>query len=98
MQKPLSAVVVAVLLASPAPHVAAQAPGAAATPTGFRLLEATIDDVQAALKSGRLTCRTLVGLYLKRIQAYETQGPKLNAVQNINSHALSEAARLDAAL
>jgi len=97
MQKPLSAIVVAALLASSAPRAAAQAPNAAGSPAGFRLLEATIDDVQAALKSGRLTCRTLVGLYLKRIQAYETQGPKLNAVQNINSHALSEAARLDAA-
>ena len=48
MQKPLSAIVVAALLASSAPRAAAQAPGAAGTPTGFRLLEATIDDVQAA--------------------------------------------------
>jgi len=96
MQKPLSAIVVAALLASSAPRAAAQAPNAAGTPAGFRLLEATIDDVQAALKSGQLTCRTLVELYLKRIEAYETHGPKLNAVQNINSHALSEAARLDA--
>ena len=97
MQKPLSAIVVAALLASSAPRAAAQAPNAAGSPAGFRLLEATIDDVQAALKSRQLTCLALVGFYLKRVEAYETQGPKLNAVQNINSHALSEAARLDAA-
>ena len=49
------------------------------------------------MRSGQLTCRTLVGLYLKRIEAYEKLGPKLNAVQNINPHVLSEAERLDAA-
>jgi Asp-tRNA(Asn)/Glu-tRNA(Gln) amidotransferase A subunit family amidase len=98
MLRALSAIVVAALLASSVPRAAAQAPSAAGTPSGFHVLEATIGDVQAALKSGQLTCRTLVGLYLKRIEAYEKLGPKLNAVQSINPHALSEADRLDAAL
>jgi amidase len=53
-------------------------------PAGFHLLEATIDSVQAALRSGQISCHTLVGLYLKRIEAYDKLGPSLNAVQNIN--------------
>jgi hypothetical protein len=68
MLRSLSAIIVVVMLASPS-SAAAQAPSPASTPTGFHFLEATIDDVQAALKSGQLTCRTLVGLYLKRIEA-----------------------------
>jgi amidase len=55
------------------------------------------DGIHAALRSGQLTCRTLVGLYLKRIEAYDKLVPGLNAVQLINPHALSEAERLDAA-
>ena len=69
----------------------AQAPGA------FHLLETTIDDIHAALQSKRITCRELVNLYLKRIAAYDKEGPRLNAVQTINSRALQEADRLDAA-
>ena len=34
---------------------------AAANPSAFHLLEATIDDVQAAFQAKQLTCRTLVG-------------------------------------
>ena len=89
--------VVAALLASPAPRVAAQAQGAAGTPAGFHVLETTIGDVHAAFRSGQLTCRALVGLYLKRINAYDKLGPALNAIQTINRDALSEADRLDAA-
>ena len=65
---------------------------------GFQLMEATIDDVRASLISGEITCRELVGLYLARIEAYDKQGPQLNAIQHINSHALREADVLDAAL
>ena len=50
-----------------------------------------IDDVHAALRSGRTTCRELVELYLKRIAAYDKSGPGLNAVQAINPRALEEA-------
>ena len=45
----------------------------------------------------RTTCRELVDLYLKRIAAYNKSGPGLNAVQTVNSRALQEAERLDAA-
>lgn len=77
---------------------AAQAPDRATRPPPFRLLEATIDDVHAALKSGQITCRRLVEWYLQRIDAYNQSGPALNAVQNVNPRAREEADRLDAAL
>jgi uncharacterized DUF497 family protein len=69
---------------------------AAATPP-FHLLEAGIDDVHSALKSGRVTCRDLTQLYLKRIAAYDKSGPILNAVQTLNPEALREAEALDVA-
>jgi len=73
--------------------------GAASAPAqpAFHLLEAKIDDIHANLKSGRTTCRQLVDLYLKRIEAYNKSGPGLNAVQTVNPRAIEEADRLDAA-
>ena len=63
----------------------------------FQLMDATIDDVKAALASKRITCRALVEQYIARIEAYDKRGPALNAVQTINRRAVEEAARLDAA-
>jgi len=90
-------VVVTVFLASSVGSAMAQAPSGAASQASFRLLETTIEDVHAAFRSGRLTCRQLVELYLKRIAAYDQAGPRLNAVQIVNPRALQEAERLDAA-
>jgi hypothetical protein len=73
----------------------AQPPGPSET---FALLEATIADVHAAMSAGRITCRELVQRYLDRIEAYDKQGPHVNAVQTINPRALEEADRLEAAL
>jgi Asp-tRNA(Asn)/Glu-tRNA(Gln) amidotransferase A subunit family amidase len=70
---------------------------ASAQSGSFRLLEATVDDVHAAYKAGTLTARRLVQLYLDRIEEYDKKGPALNAIITINSQALSEADRLDAA-
>ena len=61
----------------------------------FHLIEASIDQIHAEMQAGRLTCVDLVRLYLARIAAYDQQGPTLNAVQNVNPHALEEAAELD---
>jgi amidase len=85
----MSSIQITVLLAFSIAGATAQAPA-------FHVLEARIDDVHAALKSGRTTCRQLVDLYLKRIDAYNKSGPGLNAVQAVNQHALEEAGRLDA--
>src|SRR5260221_6694605 len=43
---------------------------AASPPAKFHLLDATIDDVQRAIKTHQLTCTQLVQLYLARIKAY----------------------------
>src|SRR5512145_2593652 len=63
----------------------------------FDLLETTIEEVHAAYRAGALTCRQLVQMYLARIEAYDKQGPALNAIISINPDALTEADRLDAA-
>jgi len=63
----------------------------------FNLLETTIADVHAAYKSGELTCRQLVQMYLDRIEACDKNGPAINAIISTNQNALKEADRLDAA-
>jgi len=61
---------------------------------GFGLEEATIAQLHKALRSGRLTCRSIVEGYLKRIESYD-QSTKLNSLVVINEKALSEADTLD---
>jgi len=61
----------------------------------FRTDEATIADIQAALKARTLTCRALVQMYLDRIEAYDKKGPALNAIVAINAEALKTADALD---
>lgn len=77
--------------ARPAPT--AQRPSARGT--AFRIEEATIAGVHAAMRTGRLTCRALVADYLGRIEAYDRRGPALNAVVVVNPDALSQADALD---
>jgi amidase len=54
----------------------------------FSVVEATIPEMQAAMKEGRVTSRELVIQYLLRIALYNS---KLNAVITVNPNALSEA-------
>jgi amidase len=61
----------------------------------FRLEEVTIDDIHSAFRSGEMTCRRLVELYLARIEAYDKSGPELNSILTINPKALEEAEDLD---
>ena len=63
----------------------------------FNVLEATIDDIHSAYKSGRLTSQQLVRMYLDRIEAYDKKGAAINAIITVNPKALEEADRLDAA-
>jgi Asp-tRNA(Asn)/Glu-tRNA(Gln) amidotransferase A subunit family amidase len=81
------------LLLSATPGVGAAAARAAVT---FDLQTATIADINAAIDAGALNSEKLVGLYLKRIEAYDKQGPKINAVITMNPKALEEARALDA--
>jgi amidase len=54
----------------------------------FSVVEATIPEMQAAMKQGRITSRELVTKYLVRIALYNR---KLNAVITVNPNALNEA-------
>ncbi|MFT4232479.1 MAG: amidase family protein [Leucobacter sp.] len=61
----------------------------------FELIEASIEDVLDALRSGEITSRWLTERYLARIEAYD-QGPDgLHAVVVPNPHALDEADESD---
>src|ERR1700693_5999268 len=72
-------------------------PGHAQSSNGpFQIMEATIDDVHAAYKSGKLTAHQLVQGYLDRINAYDKQGPRINSIITLNPKALEEADKLDA--
>src|SRR6202166_575250 len=48
----------------------AMAAGAHAQQTAFHVEEATIDDVHRTIREGRITCKGLVEIYLKRAKAY----------------------------
>ncbi len=61
----------------------------------FEVEEATIAQVHDAMKAGRLTCRALVNLYLKRIEAYDKNGPSINAIVLLNPGVQSQADDLD---
>jgi Asp-tRNA(Asn)/Glu-tRNA(Gln) amidotransferase A subunit family amidase len=63
--------------------------------TPFDVVESTIDDIHAALGSGRVTCHEVVQQYLDRIDAYNHRGATLNAVITVNARASAEADRLD---
>lgn len=68
-----------------------------ALPNAFNVVETTIADIHGAFRAGLLTARQLVQMYLDRIEAYDKQGPAINAVIVVNPKALAEADRLDAA-
>ena len=46
----------------------------------FTLVEATISDAHRAIENGTVSARAMVDAYLKRIAAYDQQGPSLNAI------------------
>jgi Asp-tRNA(Asn)/Glu-tRNA(Gln) amidotransferase A subunit family amidase len=75
----------------------AQDPAAGTRQEPFQIVEATIDGIHAAFKSGKLPARQLVQGYLDRIAAYDKRGPAINSIITLNDHALDDADRLDAA-
>lgn len=68
----------------------------AATSDNFELNEKTIDDLQQLMASGKLTSEQITSLYLKRIEAIDKNGPKLNAVIELNPDAIAIAKAMDA--
>lgn len=101
MSRPLPAIVLCSLALAPAaraqstPRPGAQPPAATRPAPPFVLEEATIADVHAAMQRGALTCRDLVSGYLRRIEAYDKNGPGINAIVVVNPQALATADSLD---
>ena len=62
---------------------------------GIDLQRATIPELQAAMAAKRITSTQLVDAYLARIAAYDTSGPSLNSVRQLNDQARATAQRLD---
>lgn len=67
----------------------------AALAATFNLNEATVNDINAAFDAGALTSKELTQLYLNRIDAYDNNGPSINAIRTLNPNALETAAALD---
>ena len=57
---------------------------------------ATIAEINAAVDAGVLDAERLVELCLARIEAYDDQGPEINAVISVNPNARQRARELDA--
>lgn len=62
---------------------------------GLNIAEASIRDLQLAMEKRELTAVQLVDAYLARIEAYDDQGPQLNALILINPKAREQAQALD---
>src|SRR5215217_5426017 len=62
----------------------------------FPFEEATIAELGAAMRSGRLSSRRLTQAYLRRIRRIDLSGIQLNSVIEVNPDALEIAADLDA--
>jgi len=64
-------------------------------PNRLQLVEASVPELQLALRSRLITSEQLVQMYLNRIAAYNNAGPMLNAFIHINANALEEARARD---
>ncbi len=65
-------------------------------PEPMDVVEATISEVQDAVRDGRTTCRMVVQAHLDRIAAYDEA--TVNAITVLNPNALTRADELDAAV
>jgi amidase len=63
-------------------------------PPSFQIVETTIAETQAAIRSGKVTCHQIVETYLARIHTYD-QATRLNSVVVYNPAALADADALD---
>lgn len=62
----------------------------------FELNEVTIMQLQEMMQNGKLSAKSLTKMYLNRIEEIDKNGPKLNAVIEINPDAIAIATTLDA--
>lgn len=63
--------------------------------SAFDVVEASLEDIQAALAEGAVTSVQLVAEYLRRISLYDCRGPSLNSIPIINPLVFAEAAASD---
>jgi amidase len=61
----------------------------------FVLNEVTVGELQQKMQSKQYTSRSITELYLKRIEEIDKNGPKLNAVIEVNKDALNMADAMD---
>jgi amidase len=66
-----------------------------ATVDDFALTDVTIDQLQAKMRSGTYTARSIAEQYLARIDGMDQQGPAVNAIIELNPDALAIADALD---
>jgi amidase len=66
------------------------------SPAAFTVVDASIDELAAALTSGTVTSVGLVARYLNRIAFYDRRGIRLNAVPVLNRQVFTEASASDA--
>src|ERR1700693_4873019 len=62
----------------------------------FNPAYATIEQLRFALDSGQISSEKLVRYYLGRIERFDKQGPRINALISLNPKALEQARTLDA--
>jgi amidase len=67
----------------------------AQSPAPFQVHEASMSGIHTAMKAGQVTCRGLVEQYLRRIDAYDKNGPAINAIVVTNPQALAQADEMD---
>src|SRR5688500_2388983 len=84
----------ALSVATAFPAFAAAVPAQQLAP--FRIEEATITEIHGAMRARSLTCRDLVQRYLRRFEAFDKNGPAINALVVVNPDALRVADSLDA--
>ncbi|WP_372012279.1 amidase [Pseudoxanthomonas sp. 10H] len=80
----------------PAPDAGVPPAQPAAPAAGFAYAEAGIAELQAAMARGETSSHALVQAYLARIIELDRNGPRLNAILELNPHARNEATALDA--
>src|SRR3984893_11799922 len=61
----------------------------------FPFREATVAQLQAEMDAGRLSSERLSRAYIERIHALDSSGPGVNAIMELNPHALALARKAD---
>ena len=93
----LAGLTIGTIIASPATGAPAATSGEHNIPAddNFALSEVTITELQQKMQRNQLTSKGITKMYLKRIQAIDKAGPKINAIIELNKDALVIAETMD---